>query len=165
LYFSPTFAGSRPGALSAACWATLLSMGENGYLDSVKQILKTAEIIKKGVHEISELNLMGDPLWVIAFQSKELDIYKVMDQMTQRGWNLNGLHKPACVHICLTLRHTQTGVAARFLSDLKDSVDYVKANPSESSGMAPVYGMAASLPFRGVVRDFLKRYLDLYYKV
>ena len=165
LYFSPTFAGSRPGALSAACWATLLSMGENGYLDSVKQILKTAEIIKKGVHEIPELNLMGDPLWVIAFQSKELDIYKVMDQMTQRGWNLNGLHKPACVHICLTLRHTQTGVAARFLSDLKDSVDYVKANPSKSGGMAPVYGMAASLPFRGVVRDFLKRYLDLYYKV
>ena len=165
LYFSPTFAGSRSGALSAACWATLLSMGENGYIDSVKQILKTAEIIKKGVHEIPELNLMGDPLWVIAFQSKELDIYKVMDQMTQRGWNLNGLHKPACVHICLTLRHTQTGVAARFLSDLKDSVDYVKANPSESGGMAPVYGMAASLPFRGVVRDFLKRYLDLYYKV
>ena len=165
LYFSPTFAGSRSGALSAACWATLLSMGENGYLNSVKQILKTAEIIKKGVHEIPELNLMGDPLWVIAFQSKELDIYKVMDQMTQRGWNLNGLHKPACVHICLTLRHTQTEVAARFLSDLKDSVDYVKANPSESGGMAPVYGMAASLPFRGVVRDFLKRYLDLYYKV
>jgi len=31
--------------------------------------------------------------------------------------------------------------------------------------MAPVYGMAASLPFKGVVRDFLKRYLDMYYKV
>jgi len=28
-----------------------------------------------------------------------------------------------------------------------------------------VYGMAASLPFKGVVRDFLKRYLDMYYKV
>ena len=30
LYFSPTFAGSRPGALSAACWAAMLSIGESG---------------------------------------------------------------------------------------------------------------------------------------
>ena len=108
---------------------------------------------------------MGDPLWVIAFESKNLDIYKVKDQMTQKGWSLNGLHKPACVHICITLRHTQAGVSERFLADLKESVNFVKENPSESGGMAPVYGMAASLPFRGVIRDFLKRYLDMYYKV
>ncbi|MBC8256981.1 MAG: aminotransferase class V-fold PLP-dependent enzyme [Candidatus Marinimicrobia bacterium] len=165
LYFSPTFAGSRPGALSATCWATMLSLGEDGYRDSVKKILEAAEIIKRGISEISGLKLMGDPLWVIAFKSNEIDIYKVMDQMTHKGWNLNGLHKPACVHICITLRHTQVGVAHRFLSDLKDSVDYVKENPSETGGMAPVYGMAASLPFRGVIRDFLKRYLDMYYKV
>ena len=165
LYFSPTFAGSRPGALSAACWATLLSMGEDGYRDSVQKILVTAEVIKKGISGISELTLMGEPLWVIAFESKNLDIYKVMDQMTHEGWNLNGLHKPACVHICITLRHTQAGVAERFLSDLKDAVTHVKMHPTESGGMAPVYGMAATLPFRGVIRDFLKRYLDLYYKV
>ena len=85
--------------------------------------------------------------------------------MTQKGWNLNGLHKPASAHICITLRHTKKGLTEQFLSDLKDSVDYVKAHPSESGGMAPVYGMAASLPFRGVVRDFLKRYMDMYYKV
>ena len=45
------------------------------------------------------------------------------------------------------------------------AVDFVKENPSESGEMAPVYGMAATLPFRGVVRDFLKQYLDIYYKV
>jgi len=28
LYFSPTFAGSRPGALSAMCWAAMVSLGE-----------------------------------------------------------------------------------------------------------------------------------------
>src|SRR5690606_31626472 len=43
LYFSPTFAGSRPGALSAACWAAMISMGEQGYLDAVKKILFTAD--------------------------------------------------------------------------------------------------------------------------
>jgi len=165
LYFSPTFAGSRPGALSATCWAAMLSMGEDGYKESVKAILETADKIKKGIREISELRIMGNPLWVIAFESKELDIYKVLDQMTEKGWNLNGLHKPACVHICVTLRHTKKDVSGRFLSDLKEAVDYVKVNPSDSGGMAPVYGMAASLPFKSIVRDLLKKYMDLYYKV
>jgi len=165
LYFSPTFSGSRPGALSATCWAALLSMGEDGYLESVKQILATAEVIKQGINEIAGLTLMGNPLWVIAFESKEHDIYKIIDQMTHKGWNLNGLHKPPCAHICLTLRHTKQGVAEQFLSELKNAVDFVKNNPSESGGMAPVYGMASTLPFRGVVKDFLKRYLDIYYKV
>ncbi len=30
--------------------------------------------------------------------------------------------------------------------------------------MAPVYGMAATLPLRGLVSDMLKKYLDLIYK-
>ena len=34
LYCSPTFAGSRPGALSAACWAAMVSIGEEGYLEA-----------------------------------------------------------------------------------------------------------------------------------
>jgi len=165
LYFSPTFAGSRPGALSAACWAAMLSMGEDGYKDSIQKILETAKAMKKGIDEINELKIMGDPLWVIAFESKQLDIYKVMDQMTEKGWNLNGLHKPACVHICVTLRHTEKGIADRFLSDLKEAISYVQSNPSKSGGMAPVYGMAASLPFKGIVRDLLKKYMDLYYRI
>jgi glutamate/tyrosine decarboxylase-like PLP-dependent enzyme len=31
LYFSPSFAGSRPGALSAACWAAMVRIGQKGY--------------------------------------------------------------------------------------------------------------------------------------
>jgi hypothetical protein len=33
LYATPTFAGSRPGGLSAACWAAMVAFGESGYLD------------------------------------------------------------------------------------------------------------------------------------
>ena len=62
-------------------------------------------------------------------------------------------------------RHTQPGVAERFLADLREAVEHVKARPGESGGMAPVYGMAATLPFRGLVGDMLKRYLDLLYRV
>ncbi len=165
LYFSPTLAGSRPGALSAACWAAMLAMGEEGYLQATKAILETADKIKAGILSIPELKILGEPLWIFAIASDSLNIYEVLDQMTKKGWNLNGLHKPACFHLALTLRQTQPGVAERFIQDLKDSVAYVKTNPGSKDGMAPVYGMASSLPFRGIVSDILKKYLDVVYKV
>ncbi len=165
LYFSPTFAGSRPGALSAACWAAMVSTGEAGYMEASRRILETAESIKTGIGTIPELSILGDPLWVIAFASQAVDIYRVMDWMTHKGWSLNGLHKPSCVHLAVTLRHTEPGVADRFVSDLTEAVAAVKADPEKLGGMAPVYGMAATLPARGVVGDILKRYIDLLYEV
>jgi len=164
LYFSPTFAGSRPGGLSAACWAAMLAMGEQGYLDATSKILETATVIREGIAQMPDLTVLGDPLWVIAFTSPSLDIYRILDAMTQRGWSLNGLHKPQAVHIAITLRHTQSGVAERFLADLVDSGGEVKAQPEAEGGMAPVYGMAATIPFRGVVGELLTRYIDLLYR-
>ena len=167
LYFSPTIAGSRPGALSAACWASMLSIGEEGYLKATKAIVETANVIRAGIESIPELEIMGNPLWIFAVKSKQesLNIYEVLDQMAAKRWSLNGLHKPACFHIALTLRHTQPGVAERFINDLKESVAHVKANPGSKEGLAPVYGLAATLPFRGMVSDILKKYLDVVYTV
>jgi len=48
LYLTPTFAGSRPGALSAACWAAIMAMGEQGYMEAAKRILETAAVITSG---------------------------------------------------------------------------------------------------------------------
>lgn len=165
LYFSPTFAGSRPGALSAACWAALVSIGQDGYLEATRKILETAAEIKDGICRIPELRILGNPLWVIAFGSDEINIYRVMDAMSERHWNLNGLHHPPAVHLCVTLRQTAPGVAERFISDLRDSVEQVKTLPHDKRGMAPVYGLAATIPFRGMVNDLLQRYIDLLYKV
>jgi glutamate/tyrosine decarboxylase-like PLP-dependent enzyme len=164
LYLSPTFAGSRPGALSAACWAAMVTTGEAGYLAATRAILDAATTVREGIASIEGLRVLGDPLWVIAFASDELDIYRVMDFMAKRHWNLNGLHKPACVHLALTLRHTQPGVADRFVADLRDAVDHVRSHPDEEGGMAPVYGLAANIPVRGAVGDLLSAYLDVLYE-
>jgi sphinganine-1-phosphate aldolase len=165
IYFSPTFSGSRPGGLIAAAWATLVTMGEEGYLEASRRILETAAALKQGIRAIPDLHVLGEPLFVIAFGSRTLDIYKVLERMSAKGWNLNGLHKPPAVHLCVTLRHTQPGVADRFLEDLRASVEHVRSNPSEKGTMAPVYGMAATVPFRGLLSDLLKRYMDLLYKI
>jgi sphinganine-1-phosphate aldolase len=165
LYLSPTLAGSRPGALSAACWAAMVSIGEDGYLEAVRRILSTGAQVREGVAAIPGLRVLGEPLWVIAFAADEgTDVYQVMENMGHRGWRLNGLQLPPAVHLAVTLRHTLPGVADRFLADLADAVGEVRANPGVSTGMAPIYGMAASLPAE-VVHQMLAGYLDMLFEV
>jgi sphinganine-1-phosphate aldolase len=163
LYFSPTFAGSRPGALSAACWAALVNLGEDGYLEATRTILTTAARLRAVIESIPQLRVLGDPLWVIAFASDTLDVYRLLDFMNERGWSLNGLQRPAAVHICTTLRHAGPGVVDRFATDLRAAVAAVAASPATGTGMAPVYGMAGTFPVRGAVGELLRRYVDQLY--
>jgi hypothetical protein len=143
----------------------MVSIGEQGYLDAARRILATGAQVRDGVAAIAGLRVLGDPLWVVAFAAEDgLDIYQVMENMGHRGWSLNGLQRPAAVHIAITLRHTLHGVAERFLADLAESVEEVRANPDVHTGMAPVYGMAGSLPPE-VVRGMLGAYLDLMFEV
>ena len=165
LYTSPTFAGSRSGALIAVCWAAMLSTGEDGYLSAAKEIIASTARMRAGVEAIPELHLLGESLFVVAFASDTLNIYDVMDFLTSRGWSLNPLQKPAGVHLSVTLRHAQPAVSERFLDDLKAAVAHVRTNPQESGSSAPIYGTASTLPLRGVVAEMLKRYIDLLYKL
>ena len=164
LYCSPTFAGSRPGALSAACWAAMVSRGEEGYLDATDRILRAADTIKAGIGTIDGVAVIADPLFCVAFASDEVDIYRVADAMTSRGWSLNGLQRPAAVHICVTQRHTQAGVAEQFVADLRESVAAVRADDAPAGSTAPIYGMAATLPSDDVA-GMLRGYMDLWYEV
>ncbi len=164
-YFSPTMAGSRPGGLSAACWAAMVSTGEEGYLNATRRIIEAAAAIRAGVAKIPGVRVMGDGLFVVAMTTHPVDPYRVMDMMTKRGWHLIGLQKPPGFHICVTLRQAEPGVADRFVQDLRDAVAEARETKPTAEGMAPVYGMAATIPFRGMVSDMLKRYMDLLYKV
>jgi len=159
LYASPTFAGSRPGGLSAACWAAMVSLGEAGYLEATRRLLAAASAIKEGAAAIPGLRVLGDPLWVIAFASDAADIYRIMEEMSHRGWSLNGLQHPPAMHLAVTLRHTLPGVVERFLGDLRAAAEAAAAAGRENRG-APLYGVASSFPVRAVVDDLLERYVD-----
>lgn len=165
LYYSPTFSGSRPGGLSAACWAALVSMGEEGYLTATKKILAAVATMRAGIESISELRVLGEPIGPFAVASDSLNVYLLLDQMTARGWSLTGLLKPAAIHISPTLRWAEPGVAERFVEHLGQSVAYVRDTPNIEGGMAPIYGLAAAIPDRSIVHDMLKQVMDIYYRL
>eukprot|EP00002_Diphylleia_rotans_P006508 TRINITY_DN1586_c0_g1_i1.p1 TRINITY_DN1586_c0_g1~~TRINITY_DN1586_c0_g1_i1.p1 ORF type:complete len:539 (-),score=113.74 TRINITY_DN1586_c0_g1_i1:331-1947(-) len=164
LYASPSMAGSRPGGLVATAWASIIHHGEEGFLHNAKLIMETSMKIADGIRKIPGLFLVGEPkLSIIAFGADGFDIFAVFNVLSEKGWHLNALHKPNCLHICCTLRHV--GQEQRFLDDVAAAAEAVKNDPSLSkSGMAPIYGMAASLPERGIVSEILLDYVAVNYK-
>ena len=163
IYASPTLAGSRPGAISAATWAVMVHLGVDGYLNITEGIIKTAREIKTGIcNDIDGLEVIGNPLSsVVAFRSTlpKLNIYAVGQAMTQKRWNLNTLQYPSCLHICCT--HLHRGKATLFLNDLQDAVTEVKTHPDKfSGGTAAMYGMAHSLPDATLLEPIARGFVD-----
>ncbi len=160
VYASPTMAGTRPAGAIAAAWAALNAIGEDGYLHNAEQMMQTTKMLIDGVNAIPGLHVLGKPdMSVFAFSSDEVDMFAVGDAMDTRGWHLDRQPTPPALHMMITLAHEH--VVDEFLADLGASVEYVRANPSAvSEGSAPMYGMMATAPDRGMVRDFVLEAMD-----
>ena len=166
IYATPSMAGSRPGGLIAATWATMMYMGEDGYVDATKKIISTSRKVQEGLKKIPGIYILGTPkLSVIAVGSNDFNIYCLSSALTARGWNLNSLQFPKSFHICLTLLHTKKGVAERFLKDVRECTAEIMKDPNvKPTGTAAMYGMAQALPDRSIVSELAAGFIDLLYK-
>ncbi|KAK9313322.1 pyridoxal phosphate-dependent transferase [Lipomyces starkeyi] len=170
VYASPTLAGSRPGALMAGCWATLMRIGENGYIESCRNIVSVARSIRFAIQsEFPSLYVLGQPIGsVVAFSSETLNIYDIADGLLKKGWHLSALQNPAAIHIACT-RLTVTA-AEELISDLREVVAQVEmhttAGEKKPQGdTAMLYGVAGSISTNAVVDELAVGYLDILYKV
>jgi len=170
LYTTPSLAGSRSAGLISQCWASLVAMGEEGYLMHTKSIWETTARIATGIRSIAGIKLIGEAeAMIVCFASdasvKGLNVYSVADGMSARGWSLNSLQNPPCVHLCVTVRHV--GHEKEFLDDLSASVEEVKEaikSGAPLSGKAAIYGMTSGLP-AGPVNSLLRVYNDVVLKL
>jgi len=165
IYATPTVGGSRAGGIIAACWAAMISFGKDGYTQSTKEIVNTTRKIAKAIENVPGLKIIGIPeVSVVAFGSDEFNIYGLSDALKLRGWGLNALQFPVCVHMCVTRLHTQPGVAEKFIRDVEEATKELMKNPSGTdAGSAAMYGMAASIPDRSIVSELTALYLDAVY--
>ena len=179
VYASPNMAGSRPGALIAGCWASLVTVGENGYINSCSDIVGATKKIVEAIQENpglnSDLEVIGHPkVSVVAFLSKTLDIYDIADAMSAKGWHLNSLQNPPAIHVAVTIPITK--VWEKLLADLeaviegekeKERVRVVEGKGAKGKSMgdsAALYGVAGSLPNKSVVVELASGFLDTLYK-
>ena len=179
VYASPGIAGSRPGALIAGCWASLMTIGENGYISACRSIISTTKKIELALHNdptlSADLNVIGRPLVsVLAFTSTTLDIYDIADGMAAKGWSLSALQSPPAMHVAVTL--PMVPAADKLITDLVDVVAAEKEKDrtrtlegkskkgAAKGDTAALYGIAGSLPNKAVVVELAKGFLDTLYK-
>ncbi|KAL1305199.1 hypothetical protein AAFC00_002119 [Neodothiora populina] len=179
VYASPNMAGSRPGALIAGCWASMMTVGESGYIDSCHKIVGAAKRIADHIRSTdvlsNELKIIGKPLVsVVAFTSDSLDIYDVADAMSARGWHLNALQNPPAIHVAVTL--PIVAAADDLLADLEAVVREEReremqrvaagkgAKGAKKGDAAALYGVAGSLPDKSIVVELATGFLDCLYK-
>jgi len=166
LYASPTAAGSRSGGLTAATWAALVYLGEEGYLNAARSIMAVADRIKAGIEKIPALTLIGDPTFVISFRSEELDVFHINDFMKTRGWRFNVLQLPPALHFCVTMPQALAeNVAERFLDDLNAGVDYARSKAGTVAETTALYGLAGTLEGNQQVTEMVFGLFDHLYSV
>ena len=165
IYFSPGLSGSRSGGIVAATWAAMVSLGESGYLDVAKRIFETAATIRRGVDAIPELQVIGDPTFLVAFRSPELNIYHVNDHLVARGWRLNALQLPAALHFCVTRPNTAPEVAEAFVDDLRDAVEYAKHPARTEPKSGALYGLGGTPEGNEILETLFTAALDAMYEV
>jgi len=164
IYASPTIAGSRPGALLAGCWATMLRVGEDGYVKCTREIITAARKISSAIKRIPGLKLMGEPeVCVVAFASDDFDIFLLGEQLTNKGWNLNSLQFPSSIHICITFANKDS--ADDFIQDLTSlTAELMKTPGKKAEGAGAIYGMAQAVPDRSIVDNIARCFIDTLYE-
>ncbi len=168
LYLSPGISGSRSGGLIAATWAAMVSIGQEGYLEAAEGIFATAGRIRASVESIPELQVMGDPTFLVAFRTNPdlldaMAIFHVNDALIEQGWRMNALHLPPALHFCVTRPNTQEGVAEAFDRDLKAAVEYAKNPTSDTPRSGALYGFGGTPEGTATLDGLLTAGLDLMY--
>ncbi|KAI4457739.1 sphingosine-1-phosphate lyase 1 [Holotrichia oblita] len=165
VYGSPTVAGSRAGGNIAVCWATMLTLGKEGYVKATRDVIHTTRYIEKHLREIPSIFIFGQPATsVVAIGSNVFEIYRLATMLNEKGWNLNTLQYPSAIHICVTHVHAQPGVADRFINDIKTSLEVILKDPKQPvEGKMALYGQAQSIPDRSIVGDFTRCFIDSIY--
>eukprot|EP00754_Rhynchopus_humris_P036335 Rhum_TRINITY_DN18477_c0_g1::Rhum_TRINITY_DN18477_c0_g1_i1::g.167242::m.167242/K01634/SGPL1, DPL1; sphinganine-1-phosphate aldolase len=169
IYATPTLSGSRVGSVIAGAWAAMMHHGVEGYVNSTRAIVMASRYIADEVSRTPGLHLLGKPLAsVVAFSSDEFDIYRMLAELCDKGWELSSLQYPSAIHVCVTRVHTLEDMkhAKRMVADIQEVAAKLMLTKGEkATGMAALYGTTQTIPDRTIVSDVAKAYFDAYYSV
>jgi glutamate/tyrosine decarboxylase-like PLP-dependent enzyme len=135
---TPTLLGTRPGGAVAGAWAVLNHLGTEGFEDAARRLSKMVDQYCDGIRAIDGLELWAKPdVSIINYGSNEFDIFRVSEQMVERGW-LSGLtRRPKGMHAMLSLLHDAS--REEFLNDLRECVASVRQSPDSEAQIQAQY--------------------------
>lgn len=121
---TPTAAGTRAGGAIASAWAVMNYLGAQGYREKTRAVVDCRRRLSAAIEAIEALEVVGEPqLGLIAYTSREIDIFAVGEQLAEKGWFGPMLNEPPAVHLMLSPAHAT--VINDYIKDLEDSVALV----------------------------------------
>lgn len=163
LYASPSVSGTRSGGAIAAAWAVMRHMGAEGYADYARQTLHASRKIQQTVNQINGIRITGEPLLPVfsIMSDGKVDIYRLGDALSARGWHLDRQLSPPSLHLSVTFGNV--AFVDEFIADLRSSVAEVTgASMSNLADMAAQKAatIAARVLPESWVRSATKRSID-----
>lgn len=141
---NPAVLSSRSAGPLAAAWAILHYLGETGYVDLARKMIDARDKIIPGLQRLGYRVLGRQSSCIVAFSSEEVNVFKLADVMTEKGWwflaqrGIEDQNIPPSIHLTITPIHDKA--ADHMLKDLEDATEKVKKMPA-SDVEAMVQGM------------------------
>lgn len=161
VYGTANITGSRCGNTVALTWATMMSIGFNGYVKNTESIVELTFLLKKNIDEMSDVYCMGIPdVCIVAIGSDLFDIYLLSDKLKDKGWNLNILQNPNCFHLCITNCHNEE-IILEFIEDIRESVNTIKNEIEGCEGKIEskcLYGTTQKIDNDAIIDDVVRDY-------
>lgn len=137
-FLTSTLVGTRPAGGVAAAWATMQHLGVEGYRRIAEELMDFVDAYKAGIEAIDGLHVLGRPhLSIVAYGSREFDVFRVAELMAAKGWLPGLLQRPKGIHRMMSMVHAVS--ADQYLADLREAVAAVRAEAPSGSSLRATY--------------------------
>lgn len=134
----------------AGAWAILNFLGEEGYKKIIKEVQEATKKLIDGINGMDGLQVLGEPaMCMFSFKSDVINVYQLADEMSKRGWYIQGQFSTALTPRNLHLSVNQGTVhnADALLTDLRECVEIVKrSTPIDSDAIRALVSAALQTP-------------------
>jgi sphinganine-1-phosphate aldolase len=122
---------SKSGGPMAAAWAVLNYMGDEGYMNIVREVMAATHMLIEGINRIDGMRVLGKPdmcMFTVASTTEKINVYRLADKMKKKGWYVQPQfareNSPSNLHISLNRSTVQQAEA--FLKAFEETIGEIK---------------------------------------
>ncbi|MGD2186485.1 MAG: aminotransferase class V-fold PLP-dependent enzyme [Desulfobacterales bacterium] len=135
---NPVVMSSKTGGPMAAAWAVMNYLGEDGYMEIVREVMEATKLVLDGIHRIDGIHVLGQPdMCMFAFSSsvQGVNVYRLADRLKVKGWFLQPQfersNSPANLHI--SMNRSSVPQAKAFLEDFQETIEELKKEEKDEA--------------------------------
>ncbi len=137
-YRTSTLVGTRPGGAVAGAWATMRTLGRNGYRRIAGELMTMRDAYLHDLDARAGYRPLGRPdLTVMAFRRDDVDPFRVGEGLAARGWVPGLVRRPPALHLMMSMLHAPS--RERYVDDLIAATREARETPGVAATLRASY--------------------------